>query len=158
MVPPRSESHVRAMLRRTGQTLVELLYVLLILGVLGRIATRSLTRTRDELAVRVVATRLSAELSHTRMLAVLHGGAELVIDAQGSRLRVVSRDRQPLVDWFDLGKAQGVRVLVRAGRDPLVLRYDGRGLGQLANASLELQRGAARGGVVVSSYGRARQW
>jgi hypothetical protein len=38
------------------------------------------------------------------------------------------------------------------------IRFDGLGLGRLANRTIRLQRGTVTGGVTFSAYGRARTW
>jgi Tfp pilus assembly protein FimT len=140
-----------------GHSLIELVYAFVILGALAVIAANPLLQARDQSAVRNAATVLVAEIARTRELAQLHGGARLSIDLANARVRVLGRDAA-LTEWQRLVSDAGVLVSAGSRRDSIQLEFDARGLGRLANASLEFQRGAARAGVVVSAYGRARQW
>lgn len=146
------------MLRRMGHSLIELTYALLILTILVGIATRSLMRARDAIAVQAAASVLAAELSRCRTLAVLHGGAQLMVDLRQSRVRVIDGAGDPLTTWVEVGRAHGVRLSVSSGADTIRLRFDARGLGQMTSASFGLRRGVASAGIVVSAYGRQRQW
>lgn len=146
------------MQRRTGHNLIELTYALLILSILCGIATQSWTRARDEIAVQTAATALSAELSRVRTLAVLHGGARMLVDVRAGGLRVADFAGKPLVSWVEIGGVQGVQLSLASGADTVTLSFDARGLGRVTSASFELRRGSALAGVVVSAYGRVRQW
>ncbi len=56
----------------------------------------------------------------------------------------------------DLAARHGVRA--DAGRPSLRLRYDGLGIGRIANSTIRLQRGTAEAGLSISAYGRVRTW
>ncbi|MGK7311260.1 MAG: hypothetical protein ACN0LA_03400 [Candidatus Longimicrobiales bacterium M2_2A_002] len=143
-------------MRHPGHTLIETIVALALLAGLLSIAAPAMVRWRDEAAVRSARDELAAALGWTRLAAVSHGGAALVLDPIAARLSVsVVRGNEP--PPVDLGRRYG--VIIDPGTDrPVVLRYDALGIGRLTSRTIRIRRGAAEVGVTVSAYGRYRRW
>lgn len=153
MVAPHRGAHYRAM-RPSGYTLVELIFVLAVLGILLGIALPPLAHWRDRAAVHAAREELAGALAWTRLAAASRGGATLVLDPAGPRfwVRAAGVDGPPV----DLRQRYGVRI---DGRPALRLfRYDLLGIGRITSATVRLRRGSAEAGLVVSAYGRVRRW
>jgi Tfp pilus assembly protein FimT len=140
-----------------GHSLVELVYVFIILGALTAFAANPLLQARDQSAVRSAAMVLVSEVARTRALAPLHGGARLLIDLRNRRTRVLSANGAPLTEWQSVAD-EGVTVNAGQRADSVVIHFDARGFGRVASTTLQLRRRDACGGVIVSAYGRVRQW
>ena len=141
---------------RHGYTLLELLIVLTLVGTLATIALPPLTRWRDEAAAHAARDELIGALAWTRVAAIAHGGATLVLDPAIGRFWTELGDgsRRPAIDL----KAR-YRVTVDAGRtDAIHLYYDALGIGRRTSRTLRIRRGAAEAGLTISAYGRARPW
>ncbi len=144
-----------------GYTLIELLVVLSVLGVILAITMPPLTRWRDAAAVHAARDELAGALAWTRVAAVSHQGATLVLDPHTGRfwIRFGSVDAGTATDL-----AGRYRVRIDAGAaaaadaDPVLFHYDALGIGRLANRTVRIRRGKAEAGLTVSAYGRFRRW
>jgi prepilin-type N-terminal cleavage/methylation domain-containing protein len=142
---------------RNGHTLTELITVLLLLAILLAIALPPVRGWRDAAATRGARDELAARLSWTRIAAVSHGGAVLVLDIPAARYRVELGGGVTAHEG-DLRNLYGVAIQSAAVRDTLVLRYDGLGIGRTTGVTLYVRRGAAVSGLTISPYGRYRRW
>jgi prepilin-type N-terminal cleavage/methylation domain-containing protein len=141
-------------MRRSGFTLLELALVLALLALLLSAAAPGLTRARATLASRAARAEIIAAIAATRALAVLTGGAQLVVTPAGE-LRVERADGTLLREPIHLAARYGVAI--ETERDlPVVLRYDGLGIGRMTSTTVRIRRRDAVLTVTVSAYGRAR--
>lgn len=156
MGPPRSGGYRGGMRNRSGFTLLELTAALVLGGVLLTLATPAFRYAGDVIAVRAARDQLLQALTVARSLAPLHGGAELEVRSSDGRVQVVAAGRIQLVhrlhDDFrvTLGTSNGAALVT--------LRFDALGIGRMASQSIVLERGDARAGVSLSTYGRPRPW
>jgi prepilin-type N-terminal cleavage/methylation domain-containing protein len=138
---------------RRGVTLLELLLALALAALLAGVALPSLRRTRDALAARAARDEIAAAIHHTRALAVARGGASFGLDPDAGRFWIeVAGDTAAaaeLTRWR-------VEVSASGAAGTVVLRFDGLGIGRLANREIRVRRGAAEQRLVVSSLGRVR--
>jgi prepilin-type N-terminal cleavage/methylation domain-containing protein len=141
---------------QSGFSLIEVVFVLALLGVLAGIAVPAAAALRDVLAVRAARDALAARLAHTRALAVTHGGARLELDIETARVRVLAASGDTIGDPLHIGDVHGVVVTVPGRTGTIALRYDGLGIGRLANRTVVLRRGNAEARLVVTAYGRWR--
>lgn len=145
------------MITRPGFTLVELAFVLVLGTFLLALATPGFLRGRDALALRAAREQLLQSVALARALAPLHGSAEVLLEPATARLTVRSGER--VHEQLSLRERYGVELTVEGATLAVVpLRFDGLGIGRLANRTIALRRGAARGGITLSMYGRARAW
>jgi prepilin-type N-terminal cleavage/methylation domain-containing protein len=150
-----------AMFNRTprGVTLLELLLSLVLMGVLLGMAAVPVAWAGDVLAVRAARAALVNAAATARVLATRHGGATMVIHAASGTVSLETRDGVVVDTVARLGSAHGVRLeFDDAGLEAASIRFDGLGLGRLANRTVRVQRGAVAGGVTISAYGRVRAW
>jgi prepilin-type N-terminal cleavage/methylation domain-containing protein len=135
---------------RPAFSLIEILFVLVIVVVLAAFAFPRYVAVRDRASVRSAVTASIAAFDAARTLALTRGRhAAVRVDTLGARLVVHSfRDT---VLRVPLGTSWGVRV--SASRDSSAIAPDGLGYGA-ANLSLILSRGAAADTVTVSRLGR----
>ena len=142
-------------MRRPGYTLIEIIVVTAVLGILLAVVLPPALRWRDAAAVRSARDELAAGLAWTRMAAASHGGAALVLDPVGGRFwtRAGARASAPV----SLTDRYGVRV-DPGSEEPVVLYYDGLGIGRITSRTVRVLRGEAEAGLTVSAYGRYRRW
>lgn len=140
---------------RWGATLYELLIVLILLGIFTSLAAPSLRTTMDILAVRAAREAAFGLFTRARVLALQHGGADIVLSAGHDCIQIRTADG---VVRHELRLAQQDVDLVLAGGDPVVLRYDAYGLGRMMSRTLTLRGRKAYAGLTVSSFGRVRRW
>ena len=161
MVAPRRGVPHGAMIGRRhlpwGASAVELLFTLTLLGILLGLAYSPLRGKLDGFAVRGARESLAAGVARTRAEAVTRGGAELAVDAVGARFWVEAGG-DTIVPPVHLGEQYGVKLVVDGGAERVALRFDGRGLGQVANRTFRLQRGRAEARLTLSAHGRPRRW
>jgi Tfp pilus assembly protein FimT len=145
--------------RRSGTSLVEILFVLCLIGVLLMLGGASYGSARDVAAVRAARDEIVAASARTRAYAVRHGGGALTIDGVAGTLRIVTRDSAINVTEV-MSDALGVTVAVDGSRGltSATLQYDALGIGRLASRTITLSRGSVSGGVTFSAYGRPRIW
>lgn len=139
-----------------GYTLLELLIVLGVLGALLGITFPRAGHWLDRAAVHSARDELGAALALTRISAVSHGGATLVLDPGSGQLSIIAGSARA-GEMTDLARRYGVTV--SAGTEDLVLfRYDALGIGRLTSRTVRFQRRSAEAGLTVSAYGRYRRW
>lgn len=157
MVPPHLVRYRGAMIDRDGFTLIELAWVLVLGAFLLALATPMFLRGRDAIAVRAAREHLLQSVALARALAPGLGGSEILLEPAAGRVSVRSSGR--VHESHSLAALYGVQLSVQGSTQPLVsLRFDGLGIGRLANRTIAVERGAARAGVTLSMYGRTRAW
>lgn len=138
-----------------GHTLIELAFVLFIVGVATASATPPALRLADRTAVVAAREAVVALIVEARLAAVESGGARVRIEgspwqatalAQGATLRSVA-----------LQEEYGVSLELGNGRTDVDLAYDALGLGRVASQTVVFRRGDASAELIVSSYGRLRR-
>jgi type II secretory pathway pseudopilin PulG len=141
---------------RTAHSLLELAIVLTLIGTAAAAAAGPLHGARDQVAVAAARRELAAMVAATRSVAILSGGARLVIDLPAATVWLETGSGVHPGWVRDFGDRYGV-TLAAARVQRLELRFDGLGVGRMANATVQLRRGRATSDLVVSSYGRVRQ-
>jgi len=143
----------------SGVTLLELLVVLSAIGLLLGLSYSPIRRGLDQLAVDSARESLGAGLARARSIAIVRGGANLIVDLEGAAFWVESVGGDTLGGVTYLGARYGVELTtVGAPADQVVLRFDRLGIGRLTNRTLRLERGTARAHLALSAYGRLRRW
>ena len=141
---------------RNAFTLPELLIVLSIASIALALAMPSFLHAIDLLSVRAARETLLAAAFRTRTLALARGGAELVIDENGTATIHAAGAR---VDSMNLTQRYRVSIqLENSARSRSSVRYDLLGVGRLAGLTVRLQRRSAEAGISFSAYGRPRVW
>jgi type II secretory pathway pseudopilin PulG len=141
-------------MRRHGFTLLELAIILAIAASCLTVAAPALIHGRAILAVRAARADVAAAIATTRGLAVLAGGARLVITPAGT-LSIERADGLAMAATVDLAGRYGVSVVTPA-MNPLTLHYDPLGIGRMTSATVRLERGGVTADIVISAYGRVR--
>lgn len=143
----------------TGMTLVELVFVLLLLGVLLGLASPPLMRGLHRHAVRSARDVIAAELARARTVAVARGGAVLVLDLAGGQCWIETVAGDTAGSPIQLAREFRVDLAVDgADDDQLALRFDGLGIGRMMNRTIRIRRGEAEVGLTLSTHGRVRRW
>jgi prepilin-type N-terminal cleavage/methylation domain-containing protein len=142
------------MTTRNAFTLLEVLLVLMVLGLLAGLAGPTAIRGRDVMAVRAAQRELAAALAVTRAAAIRNGGASFVLDLESGSAWIEAGVGR-LAGDYPIGSRYGVRVTC-ARATPVRIRFDGLGIGRLANTVLRVERRNVSATVTVSAYGRVR--
>lgn len=162
MVAPRRGGHHGAMIGRRpiphGTTAIELLFALVLLGVLLGLAYPPVRGKLDDMAVRSARESLAAGVARARAVAIARGGAEFVVDGARGRFWVLATTGDTAIPPVHLGEQYGVVLVVDGGATDVSIHFDGRGLGRVANRTFRLQRGKAEARLTLSAYGRPRRW
>ncbi|MDX1494330.1 MAG: prepilin-type N-terminal cleavage/methylation domain-containing protein [Longimicrobiales bacterium] len=140
--------------KNRGFTLVELVVILALLAVGASAVAPTARRLADRSAVVAAREEIVRALARGRAEAVASGGSVVTVHAQPPRIRVLTSGwtmREVPLQY------PGLRVRLTGGRDSITFRYDRLGVGRFASGSVRLDRGEARAGLVVSSYGRIRR-
>ena len=138
---------------RSGQTLVELVAVVAIVGVLTAMAVPNVRAARDQAIVRDAATELVATLDAARAAALRRGALGVAaFDTVRAEVRVIADGDTLLV--HQMGGELGVTL--SASRDSVVYGPSGRGYGA-TNTTLIVARGGVADTVTVSRLGRVRR-
>jgi prepilin-type N-terminal cleavage/methylation domain-containing protein len=140
---------------RAGFSIVELALVLLILGIIAGIAVPASARARDRVAVGSARAELAAAVATARSMAIVAGGATLVIDGPGAVAWIETAARRSPAH-HDVGARYGV-TLQTARDQPVSLRFDALGIGRMTATTVRVRRGGSEASLVVSAYGRVRQ-
>lgn len=138
---------------RHGVTLIELIFGLVVLGLLSSAALPAVAGLRDRYTVQAVAAAIAGAHNRARIRAVLEGQVtELEVRADSLILRVGGGASVPT--WAAPGPiASGVSLLSPART--LLFAPSGVTIG-FANATFVVTKGAVRRQVVVSRLGRVR--
>lgn len=135
-----------------GFTLLELVVAVSLAAFVLGAALPAARRSVDRMAVVGAREALVGMVVRARSEAVGRGGAVVVLDASTATVRVESA--AGVVDAVDLAAGFGVELDLGGGRTEAWLGFDGLGIGRIASRTVQLRRGDAATGVVVSSYGR----
>lgn len=138
-----------------GHTLIELIFVLLLVGVAAASVAPTARQARDHAAVAAAREALVGLLAEARQDAIETGGASVRISESTGRAELsvggsVLRDVAMLAEF-------GVTLDLGGARPDVELRYDALGLGRMASETLVFRRGDAVAQLIVSSYGRVRR-
>jgi prepilin-type N-terminal cleavage/methylation domain-containing protein len=139
---------------RAGYSLIELVFVLMLMAILLGIVTAPVARMRDVLAVRGARSELAALVAVTRSTAIAAGGATLVVDVEAGSAWIESGGAR-------VGDVQHIagrhHVELTSSRARLSLRYDALGIGRMSNAVVRVKSGGVTGTITISAYGRVRE-
>lgn len=139
---------------RHGVTLIEMVFGLVVLGLLSSAAVPVVTGVRDRYTVQAVAAAIAAAHNRARIRAVLEGQVtELEVRADSLLLRVGTGATATPV-WSTPGPIASGVSMPSAART-LSFAPSGVTIG-FANATFVVTRGTARRQVVVSRLGRVR--
>lgn len=161
MEAPRAARYPRRMATSrsdSGSSFIELTLALCVVAVLLGLAVPALGAARDRFTVRAARDALAAGIARGRALAVVHGGAIVVVDPAAGRLWVEGGGGEVLGTPVDLARQFGVSISADGAEGPARLRFDAMGIGRLANRTFRIRRGRAEAGVTLSAYGRVRAW
>lgn len=146
----------RSRARDPGFTVVELLFVLLLLSaLLGGVLPR-VGRLRDLHAVRGAREAAVGLLVRARTASLVHGEARLLGTEVPARLHLLVDGR--VDDRVELDEEFGVRLSLSGPGNRRLLRFDDLGLGRVAGTTLRFSRGSETAALTVSAYGRIRRW
>lgn len=138
-----------------GHTLVELVFVLLLVGVAAASAAPAARRQLDRAMVLGAREAVVGVFAEARLAAVESGGASV-------RLSAVAGIAEALVGGTPrrsvfVGDDFGVSMTLSGAADDVELAYDGLGLGRVASQTVGFRRGSEVAELVVSAYGRVRR-
>lgn len=136
-------------------TLIELLFVLLLVGVTAASFAPVARRWRDRAAVLGARESLVGLLAEARLTAVETGAASLRIVEEPPSAKVLTPDST--LRSVSLGSEFGVELALSGASSQVELRYDALGVGRMASQTVVFGRGKESAGLVVSSYGRVRR-
>lgn len=138
-----------------GHTLIELTFVLLLVGVTIVSIAPTARRARDHAAVVAAREALVGLFAEARQAAAESGGALVRISTSPAAAETfvggLAVRRVELATEFEVAVALG------GGGAGVDLHYDALGLGRVASQTVTLRRGSASAALVVSSYGRVRR-
>lgn len=143
--------------RAAGYSLVEVLFALALAGILLGLGVPPVRRALAWARVRSARDLVAAQLARARSLAVMRGGAELVLDLRAARAWVEMRDTATPASM--VAEVGAVRIIADGALgDTVRIGYDAMGLGRLSSRTLRFRAGAVEARMTVSSYGRVRTW
>lgn len=137
---------------RTGATLYELLIALSLIGVLLSIAFPNMRSSLDALNARAAREAAFALFSRARVMALQQGGANIMIDARGDRIRI-STGQTSYEQFF-----RDADLVIEGREDTVTLRYDAHGLGRMMSRTVTFKARSKTAGLTISSFGRVRRW
>lgn len=139
---------------RSGHTLIEMAVTLLLVAILASLVAPSLISATDRAALRFGLAQLRAAHDEARLAAVLEGRIALLsVDSNEMTLRTVSGSDTTL-RWARGGPASwNLRYL--GPRRTFTFVPNGHSIGA-SNATLRLEKGNARGSLIISRLGRLR--
>lgn len=138
-----------------GHTLVELLFVLTLLGATISSLAPTARKYRERAAVVAAREALVGVLAEARLAAMESGEAAVLIS--GAPWSAEATVGDSTIRAVAFGGDYGVRLALNGGRNEVSIRFDALGLGRIASQTIDFVRGDASAGVVVSSYGRVRR-
>lgn len=137
-------------------TLTETCLALTLAGILSSFAVPSARRGLATIQVRAAREAVYGVATRARAVAIAQGGADLIVDA-GENTASVVNSAGVLIHTASL-RSYGVDLSVDGSSARVIIRYDARGIGRMANRTMRFRRGDAEAGLTVSAYGRLRRW
>jgi prepilin-type N-terminal cleavage/methylation domain-containing protein len=138
-----------------GYSLVELVFVIALLGVSAASLAPAASRQRDRALVLGAREAVVGLLAEARSAAMEHGSASVRIDTDPAEAEARTSDRS--LGRAALGAELGVTVVLGGAATEVELSYDALGLGRLASQTVIFRRGRETAELVVSGYGRVRR-
>ena len=138
-----------------GHTLVELIFVLLLVGVAVSSVAPTARKAQDRAAVVAAREMLVGLVAEARQAAIETGAAGVRLFEGGGVAEVVTAEA--VLRRVALTSELGVSLELGGGRSDVELSYDALGLGRMASQTVVLRRGDAAAELIVSSYGRVRR-
>jgi len=138
-----------------GHTLIELAFVITLIGMGASLLAPTARRYRDRASVVAARESLVGILVQARGVAMETGGAAVRISSDPWTVRLVAADSTLLT--VDFAAEHDVLLALGSGGSEVELRFDALGLGRLAGQTIAFLRGESRAELVVSSYGRVRR-
>ena len=138
-----------------GHTLVELLFVLTLMGATTASLAPTARQYRDRSSVVAAREALIGVLAEARLASMESGEAIVRITADPAVVEAAVRDST--IRRVALGSDYNVVLSLNRGRSAVDLRFDALGLGRLAGQTIGIERGEASTNLIVSSYGRVRR-
>jgi type II secretory pathway pseudopilin PulG len=138
-----------------GHTLVELLFVLLLAGVVVSSMAPAARRQRDRAAVVGAREVVVGLLAEARLAAIESGGASVRVTVRPARAEALVGGAPVRAAALDADF--GVTLALSGAGTEAELAYDGMGLGRVASQTITFRRGAEAAELVVSAYGRVRR-
>jgi len=138
-----------------GHTIVELLFVLTLMGATAASLAPTAGRYLERASVVSAREALVGVLAEARLAAMESGNATVRISANPWTAAATVGDST--VRALALGEEYGVVLSLGGGRSEAEIRFDALGLGRVASQTIGFSRGDASAELVVSSYGRVRR-
>lgn len=138
-----------------GHTLVELLFVLTLMGATTASLAPTARRYRDRASVVAAREAMVGLLAEARSAAMEVGDAALVIDAAVDLASSTTPDSTLRTISFATDFEVGLEL--SGGRSDVDLEFDALGLGRMTGQTIRFVRGGAASELVVSAYGRVRR-
>ena len=138
-----------------GHTLVELLFVLTLMGAGAASLAPTARRYRERASVVAAREAFVGLLAEARAAAMESGEASVRVVSGPWSAQVVARDST--LRAVELEGDFDVTLSLNGGRPAVELRFGAMGLGLLAGQTIRFSRGDASAELVVSSYGRVRR-
>jgi type II secretory pathway pseudopilin PulG len=135
-----------------GHTLVELTFVLLLVGVAASSVAPTARQARDWAAVAAAREAVVGLLVEARQAAIEAGSGSAHFSTMTGVVQVSSAGT--MLRRVDLTAEFGVSLELSGARSEVELRYDPLGLGRMASQTVVVRRGRAVTALTVSAYGR----
>jgi Tfp pilus assembly protein FimT len=138
-----------------GHTLVELTFVLLLVGVAAASVAPTARQAQERAAVVAAREAVVGLLAEARLAAIESGGASVRIASDTGIAEALARGTT--LRRVALATDFGVTLEVGGSGSSVELRYDALGLGRMTSLTIVFRRGQAAAELIVSSYGRVRR-
>ena len=138
-----------------GHSLVELVFVVMLVSVAAASVAPAARRQRDRTMVVGAREAVVGLLAEARIAAIERGGASVGVYVDPARAEAIAGG----VTLRRVGLAVdfGVTVALSGGASSADLSYDALGIGRVASQTITFRRGAEVAELVVSAHGRARR-
>jgi type II secretory pathway pseudopilin PulG len=137
-----------------GHTLIELLFVLFLVGVTTTSLAPVVRRQRDRALVVGAREAVVGLFAEARIAAMESGGASVRLVANPARAEAVSDART--LRGSAIAEEYGVSLSL-GGSETVEVIYDALGLGRVASQTIGFARGGETTELIVSAYGRVRR-
>jgi type II secretory pathway pseudopilin PulG len=138
-----------------GHTLIELLFVLTLMGATAASLAPTARKYRERGSVVAAREALVGVLAEARLAAMQSGAARVRISVDPPSAEATVRDTTLRAVAF--GAEFDVALTLSGDRAEVEIAFDALGLGRVASETVGFRRGDASAELVISSYGRVRR-